>query len=235
MKILGMDSSSRCRSVALCEAGDGTDGAFKVLASVGAASMRGGRFASLIDEVLSEAGCAVDEVDELALGVGPGSAAGIRSTLAFALGWEAASRARMTAFSSMWGLAAQARLQAIQGEVTGAVAGPARQLYVSRFRIESHSILQLEPLEQIGRLDLRGRVRARDHWIGPDVGLWFDQSDPSIPEKIPVRRTDLLPSGTSVAFLRHIECVEAEVKPEPIALGMARFAKAPPPRNIPDP
>ena len=70
LKILGMDSSSRCRSVALCEAGDGTDGAFKVLASVGAASMRGGRFASLIDEVLSEAGCAVDEVDELALGVG---------------------------------------------------------------------------------------------------------------------------------------------------------------------
>ena len=71
MKILALESSSQIRSVALCEGVTGGGQAFHILASIESVSERGGRFASLIDEVLSQANVNRSDVEEIAVGVGP--------------------------------------------------------------------------------------------------------------------------------------------------------------------
>src|SRR6185436_9921559 len=110
MKILALEFSSSERSVAV---------AADDLAR-GCAQERGGRathaFAS-IDSALQQAGVAREEIDCLAVGIGPGSYTGIRIAIAIAQGWQLARAVKLLGISSADCIAAQARERGIRGKV----------------------------------------------------------------------------------------------------------------------
>ena len=235
MKILAIDSSSQQRSVCLCEGSAGELDSVKVLAGAEAVSERGGRFASLVEEVLSVAGVVRQEVDALAVGVGPGSAAGIRSTLSFGLGWQMAQAIPLTGLSSVWALAVEARRSGVLGQIGVALPGPMGKVIHGGFQIEAQAVSETQPL-QMSRAPLDEALQGRvAQWVGPDLESAlspFSETDDS--RRSELRRVKLFPSGVALAELLVCECQEAVRSLEPEVLVMPKFVEAPAPRKIPD-
>ncbi len=188
MKILAIESSSAVRSVALCQADESRE--FRVLAQARDQSRRDGRFASLIEEALRTAGTPRTAVDRIAVGLGPGSLAGIRSALAFALGWRRAGGVAALGFSSLQCLAAQAARENRQGTMLclagtneetcyGAVYGvnaealvesrswgPLAGAELSALRRECDYLIELEPLAPIPDAVALGWLACRHPELG---------------------------------------------------------------------
>jgi tRNA threonylcarbamoyl adenosine modification protein YeaZ len=234
MKILAIESSSQIRSVAVCEGITGGTPAFHVLASIESVSERGGRFASLIDEVLSQVSVSRSEVGEIAVGVGPGSAAGIRSTLAFARGWEVARSIPLTGISSVWAIAAQSQTEGIDGDTVVVLRGPLGKFYHATFQISPSTIVERIPLALDDISNLPDRIGTGCRVVGPDLAPLLAQiSNSSEGERHDFKISKISPKAASVARLASHRVSGATVSAEPLSLAMPEFVKAPPPREIP--
>lgn len=82
MKILAIEWGAQTRSVAV---GDPSTGSF-----VQREGRREDQLGPMARQALSEAGWTVSQLDAVAVGIGPGSYTGIRSSIAFAQGWSLA-------------------------------------------------------------------------------------------------------------------------------------------------
>jgi tRNA threonylcarbamoyladenosine biosynthesis protein TsaB len=104
MKILAVEFSSPARNVAILQCGDGTSPA--LLARAAETSVR--RALGLVSEALETARCEREELDAIAVGLGPGSYTGIRGAIALAQGWQLGRGVQLLGISSVECLAAQA-------------------------------------------------------------------------------------------------------------------------------
>lgn len=100
MKILALEFSSPVRGVAV--RGGSKPGYAEE------ASGRETRPFSLIDAALREAGMTREEVECIAVGLGPGSNAGVRTAISIAQGWQLARGVKLVAVSSVEVVAARA-------------------------------------------------------------------------------------------------------------------------------
>ena len=231
MKILSLESSSPVRSVALCDyEGCGVT----VLKSAEAPSERGGRFASLVEEVLTVAGVNREEVDHLAVGVGPGSAAGIRSTLAFGLGWEVAMGVSLTGVSSHWATAMEASRQGRRGVVSVLSPGPIGKVYRSEFKLQDDGVEEIASLALVAADDESLCAALSMPSLLSHVELLKTRL-PSIPQAggdagiIPLNPTAV---GGAILVAKEVSAAFRDL--EPLTLVNAEFVKAPPPRVIPN-
>ena len=214
------------RSAALCrwqQAGN----RFEALAQASGASQRGGRLASLVREVLQEADEKPESVDRIVVGVGPGSTAGIRSTLAFAIGWSVALGTPAAGISSVWALASRAREKQLFGRVACLIRGGAGRIYRASFQISPQRIAQTRPLEQI-HPERIGSIANDCHCaVGPEA--------PEILSAFPaVFQARLLPTAGALGWLAH-ENYKHLIQPlEPLHLESPDFVKALFPRRIPE-
>ena len=128
MRILGIDTATwrasvglRIGNVVVCERSQRTDGSHAV-------SLLG-----LIDDVLQASGCAVDDLDAVAVSGGPGSFTGLRISLSVAKGLSYATGARLISVPTLEALARTvadrriaicALLDARKGEVYAACFEP---------------------------------------------------------------------------------------------------------------
>src|SRR5688500_6452412 len=93
MKVLSVETSGRHWGIAAVECEDGKAGVRAVSISPEPRQLSQ-RIMLTIDEVLSDAGCSLEDVEVLAVGLGPGSWTGLRiglttcKTLAQARGWQ---------------------------------------------------------------------------------------------------------------------------------------------------
>src|SRR5262245_46179032 len=106
MKILAIEFSSESRSVAVLDATN-------VLGQAAEVSSRSSQAFGLIERALEQAGLDREQIECLALGLGPGSYAGIRSAIALAQGWQMARAVRLLGLNSVDALAAQAQARGI--------------------------------------------------------------------------------------------------------------------------
>ena len=234
MKILAIDSSSKIRSVALCEGSRDDTSSFHVLASIQSASERGGRLASLVDDVLTQANVKRSEIDEIAVGVGPGSAAGIRSTLAFTCGWEVARGIPLTGISSVWAIATQCQAEGIKGEVSILLRGPLGKIYHAVFQISAEAIIEQRPLQVDAQSTLSDRLKPGGRVVGPDQAELLNQiSETNRASYEEYECFTVSPMATGVAHLAWQRVSGAIVPAEPLNLVTPEFVKAPPPREIP--
>ena len=223
------------RSAALCrwqQAGN----RFEALAQASGASLRGGRLASLVREVLQESDEKPESVDRIVVGVGPGSTAGIRSTLAFAIGWSVALGTPAAGISSVWALASRAREKQLFGRVACLIRGGAGRIYRASFQISPQRIAQTRPLERIHPDQLRSIADNCHHIVGPEA--------PEILSAFPsnkkrsafpaVFQASLLPTAGALGWLAH-ENYKHLIQPlEPLHLDSPHFVKALLPRRIPE-
>ena len=159
MKILAVEFSSECRSVALLQ--DGT--------VLGRAAETGGRrVIGLVEEALQQAGCEREEVETIAVGLGPGSYNGIRGAIAFAQGWQLGRGVNLLGVSSVECLAARAGMEKIFGPVNIVVDAQRNEFYLARFEIGPGARRQIEPLHLAAFFEIEQRNAAgrEDRWAG---------------------------------------------------------------------
>lgn len=215
MKTLALEFSSERRSVALLEGQDVR----------GRAEQVGGRNAhpfALIQSALQEAGWEREEVAVVAVGLGPGSYAGIRTALSIAQGWQAARSVRLLGISSVEALAHQAGRAGMTGLVHFLIDAQRQEFYFASYQLEAGSRRVAHPLRLATPAEVEPHLASGRVIVPPDLHARFLQGHV------------MLPGADAVGALAEGRTDFARGNQlEPIYLRPTSFLKAPPPRAIP--
>ena len=209
MTILALEFSSDRRSVALAR--DGI-----VLSE--AVEQTGGRATkafTLIETVLAEAKISREDIEVIAVGLGPGSYTGIRAAIAVAQGWQLARETKLLGIGSMEALAAQAQAENIFGRVNVVVDAQRGEFYLGEWEISADKRVEVCPLRIVTAAEMAVRTGARETFTGP------------MAEKV------LYPSAAMVARLAgdRADFVPGE-RLQPIYMRETTFVKAPAARQL---
>ncbi len=214
MKILAVEFSSDRRSVAVA------DDALVL----GTAAETGGRpthtFA-LIGTALAQAGWEREQIELIAVGLGPGSYTGIRAAIALAQGWQLGLDIRLTGLSSIECLAAQLGTMGATGQRTLIVDAQRNEFYRAVYEVGAGGGREVEPLCIVTRSAIEAGLAAGELVVGPDADRWFATARALNPDAAALAR---------LAANRN-EFLSGE-KLEPIYLRETSFVKAPPPRIV---
>ena len=177
---------------------------------------------SLIETALDAAGLERENIDCLAVGLGPGSYTGIRSAIALAQGWQLARGTKILGISSVESLAAQARVEKTYGRVNVVIDAQRNEFYLVRYELSAAGCREVTPLRLAGREEILALARAGETVLGPEVTSEWSAGRQLFPDAAMVgqlawQRKDFVPGE----------------RLEPIYLRETRFVRAPPPRIIP--
>jgi len=216
MKILALEFSSAQRSVAALNSAGGTRSSFEVVETG-----QMGLFA-MIQQALRETRLEREQIECIAIGLGPGSYTGIRAAIAIAQGWVLGSQVRLLGIGSDQALAEQARAQGIMGRVNVAIDAQRNEFCLETFEITAAGCRPVEPLHLTGGDEIRSRLQKGEIVVGPEMTSSF-----------PGGRL-LFPSAEMIAALaeRRTDYVPGE-ELSPIYLRQTSFVKAPPARPLP--
>jgi tRNA threonylcarbamoyl adenosine modification protein YeaZ len=235
MKILALEFSSAQRSVAIVQAVAGRAHAAPSVSEVVETGGRETKAIGMIEAALRDAQLEREQIDCIAVGLGPGSYAGIRAGIAFAQGWQLARDVKLLGISSVECIAEQARLDGLMGTVYVVIDAQRNEFYLGQYTIDEKGWTELRPLRLTTFAEVQGiervtnpaptgmsALRAGQALIGPEVTKWFAAgriifSRAAVLGQIALRRNDFV----------------AGEKLEPIYLRETNFVKAPPPRIIP--
>ncbi len=180
---------------------------------------------SMVGEALQQAGLEREQIECLAVGIGPGSYTGIRAAISLAQGWQLASRQggiKLLGISSAECLAAQAQAEGLSGRVSVVIDAQRGELYFAGYELGTDRCRETGPLRLVTWAEARERERAGGVFIGPEVTRWFPSGRIVLPRaatlgRLAARRNDFV----------------AGERLEPIYLRETNFVKAPRPRQIP--
>jgi len=217
MTILALEFSSLQRSVAVVRRGAG-DASF-VASEVVETGAGGTRAFGMIEDALREAGLEREQIEVLAIGLGPGSYTGIRVALSVAQGWQLASPDRgvkLLGISSAECVAAQAQAEKISGRVNVVIDAQRNEFYLASYEISAAGRKEIEPLRILTRAEVESRAGANEKLIGPEVTRWFPNGRMVFPRaamlgQLAMNRNDFAPGNQL----------------EPIYLRETNFVKAP--------
>lgn len=177
---------------------------------------------ALIEQALIAAGVEREQIDCIALGLGPGSYTGIRAAIAMAQGWNLGRKVRLVGLSSMEGLAEQAQAAGTRGSASFVVDAQRGEIYWTKYCLGPVERMILQPLRLATWEELDAAREEGESIFGPDP-------------KLSERGVQLLiPSARILARQARESGLElAPEQLEPIYLRPTSFVKAPPPRVIP--
>jgi tRNA threonylcarbamoyl adenosine modification protein YeaZ len=212
MKILALEFSSEQRSAAVLDT--------EMAERSGAASESGGRTTrafQLIDESLRQANLEREQIDCLAIGLGPGSYTGIRIAISVAQGWQLARDVRLLGVSSIECLAAQARMEGLRGRIHFAMDAQRHEFYVATYELSESAPRVIDALRLVAKGEIEKRLACGEVVAGPEVERTIPGSRALFPTatvlaRLAATRTDFI-SGSQL---------------EPIYLRETNFVKAPP-------
>ena len=214
MKILTVEFSSEQRSVAIVDSVRDVSSQLR-----GSALEKGGRNAhafALIELALQEAKSEREEIECIAIGLGPGSYTGIRAAIALAQGWQLAREIKLVGICSVECLAAQAFANGIRGRANFIVDAQRNEFYLATYEINENGFNEIELLHLATFSEIENRVAAKQFVCGPGAKQLFSAAQ------------DLYPDA---AILGQLACKKREFlsgeKLEPIYLREASFVKAP--------
>jgi tRNA threonylcarbamoyl adenosine modification protein YeaZ len=215
MKILALEFSSSQRSVAILDSAERLSEVVETGAGANAPLV-------MIEEALRQATLEREQVECVAIGLGPGSYTGIRSAIALAQGWQLARHVKLLGITSAECVAAQAQSDGVIGKVGVIVDAQREEFYLATYELRQNGYKALEPLRIVTREELQRGATSGNVFIGPEVTRWFASGKITFPRaatlgKLALNRTDFI----------------AGEKLEPIYLRETKFVKAPPPRAIP--
>lgn len=213
MTILALEFSSSQRSVAVL----GKGGLAEAIETGG----HGTNAFRLIEKALAEGGWEREQIETIAVGLGPGSYTGIRVALSIAQGWQLARGVKLLGISSAECLAARARAENIVGRVNVVIDAQRNEFYRAAYEISPAGWREIEPLQIAALTAISPGAAAKEVWIGPEVTRWFPEG------KI------LFPTAASLGRLAEGRSdFSSGDKLTPIYLREANFIKAPPPNPV---
>ena len=211
MKILALEFSSNERSVAIVE--DQNPPA--VLVATSESLGRTTHALTMIEQMLSAIGLKREEIEGIAVGLGPGSYTGIRSAIALAQGWHLARGVKLQGISSVDCLAAQAQAEVWLGKVLLVIDAQRNELYGAIYETDETGWRCLAPLRLMTPAEAQSLAQSMTLVAGPEVNRWFPSGRPLVPSAsqlglLAVRRTDYLqPDKLEPIYLRPISFVKA--------------------------
>jgi len=170
----------------------------------------------MIEAVLHKAKLEREQIEILAVGLGPGSYTGIRVALAMAQGWQLARGTKLHGASSMDCLAAQAQAEQIFGRVNVVVDAQRNEFYLATYEISADGWNAVGSLRIVTLKDVQLRAKGREILIGPEVTRWFSGGQTIFPLAATLTRFTIQQDGFG-----------AGERLEPIYLRKANFVKAP--------
>lgn len=217
MKILALEFSTDRRSTAIVESNSGN-----ILGSAFEIGGRSTKAIFLVEEVLRQASLEREQIDVIAVGIGPGSYTGIRAAVALVQGWQLAANIKTIGISSAECLAKQAQSAGKLGKVNIIIDAQRNEFYLSGYSISASNLSEIEPLRIVTRTEVENRFNSGEFIVGSEANRYFGSSENIYPDaatlgKIAGERTDFVPAE----------------KLEPIYLRETSFVKAPAPRIIP--
>jgi universal bacterial protein YeaZ len=223
MKILALEFSSPQRSVAIVQAPESAGA--HTAPSVSEVIETGGRATkaiSMIEDALRDGHVEREQIDCVAVGLGPGSYAGIRAGIAFAQGWQLARNVKLLGVSSVECISEQAFADGLRGEISVVIDAQRNEFYLARHTLNQHGWTETQALRLTTLAEVQQIERTGQTVIGPEVTKWFPGGRIMFPRaavlgQIALRRKDFVPGE----------------KLEPIYLRETAFVKAAPPRIIP--
>jgi tRNA threonylcarbamoyl adenosine modification protein YeaZ len=220
MKILAIEFSSPQKSVAVVQE---ETRAGLVLSEVIETGARTSNALGMIEEALRQAQLEREQIECVAVGLGPGSYNGIRGAIALAQGWQLAREIKLLGLSSVECVAAQAQAEGLTGRVSVVIDAQRGEFYLGSYDIEVRGAIEVQPLRLARREEVQARQNAGESLIGPEVPKWFAGSRTIFPRaatlrQLALKRNDFLPGE----------------KLEPIYLRETKFVKAPPARRVAD-
>ena len=170
MTILALEFSSPQRSVAVLR----TDGPVAAAEAVETGG-RGTNAFRMIEEVLARGEDEREQIDVLAVGLGPGSYTGIRAAISLAQGWQLARGVKLLGVSSAEVIAAQARAEKILGRVNVVIDAQRNEFYLATYEIADGGWRETGPLKIVPAAEVQSRAGAGAGGIlaGPEVTRWF--------------------------------------------------------------
>lgn len=219
MKLLALEFSSAQRSVAVLDATHGSPLIASEIVQTGAGAMR---TLSMVDAALREAKLEREQIECLAVGLGPGSYTGIRAGISLSQGWQLALNVKLLGVSSADAIAAQAQADGFAGNATVIIDAQRDEIYLAEYEISSNGWRIVTPLRLAALAEAQGLEKAGATLIGPEITRWFPAGKTAFPQatavgRLALTRTDFIPGE----------------KLEPIYLREAKFVKAPPSRALP--
>lgn len=163
MTILALEFSSERRSVALAR--DGI-----VLSE--AVEQTGGRATNalgLIESALATAGLSRDEIEVIAVGLGPGSYTGIRAAIAVAQGWQLARGVKLLGISSVEAIAAQAQVKNILGTVNVVIDAQRGEFYLATWEVAGTALREISPLKIASQAEIEALRTGSGICVGPEA------------------------------------------------------------------
>ena len=162
MTILAIEFSSDQRSVAVFDGGR----------VCGAASEIGGRSVKalgLVESALRAAKLEREQIECIAVGLGPGSYTGIRAAIALAQGWELALPVKLLGVSSADCLAAQAQAAGWFGRVNIVMDAQRQEFYLASYDVAATGCSLAEPFHLLTDDEEKVRRQRGEIFVGPDV------------------------------------------------------------------
>jgi tRNA threonylcarbamoyladenosine biosynthesis protein TsaB len=216
MKILALEFSSARRSVAVLNGAGAKP--FEVTDLSPGREMRP---FDLIESALRAAGLEREEIKCIAVGIGPGSYAGIRVAISLAQGWQLATGVKLLGVSSVAAIAKGAVSEVSLGKFTVIVDAQRGEFYAAGYEVRDGlarevSALRIASPEEIQRLEAAGECL-----VGPEATRWF------------VHVKNIFPTASLIAELAagRSDFISGE-RLEPIYLRETAFVKSPPAREI---
>jgi len=181
---------------------------------------RGTNAFRMIEQTLSEAKIEREQIDVLAVGLGPGSYTGIRAAISLAQGWQLARVVKLLGVSSAEAIAAQAIVEKILGRVNVVIDAQRNEFYLATYEVAPDGWREISPLIILSRAAIQSRAEAGEILAGPEVTKWFPSGRTFFPRaaalaELAARRSDFVPGE----------------KLEPVYLRETNFVKAPPARG----
>jgi tRNA threonylcarbamoyl adenosine modification protein YeaZ len=217
MKILALEFSSPERSVAIVQ----RSVAGLVRAEVVERGGRETRALGMIEEALRLAQLEREQIECIAVGLGPGSYNGIRAAIALAQGWQLAREIKLLGISSVECLACQAQAEGLTGRVSLVIDAQRREFYLATYEIGPGDWSQIAPLRLASLAEVQALEQAGGGLAGPQVTKWFPGGRELVPRaaalgQLALARQDFVPG----------------YKLEPIYLRETAFVKATPPTVV---
>lgn len=218
MKILTLEFSSAQRSVAAVYAASQGRRTFQVVELAPRHSMQP---LGMVEQALKQAGIEREQIECIAVGLGPGSYTGIRIAIALAQGWQLARDVKLLGISSVEAIAAQAAADGMAGPISVIVDAQRGEFYEAGYEINAGQNRPTSALHIVSRDTVLQKARAGVQLIGTEVRRHFPDGLEVYPQavtlgRLALSRTDFVPGD----------------KLEPIYLRETSFVKAAQPRVV---
>jgi tRNA threonylcarbamoyladenosine biosynthesis protein TsaB len=203
MIVLALEFSSDRRSVALARSGT-------VLAeAVEQTADRTTHVFRLVEQVLAEAKSSREEIEAVAVGLGPGSYTGIRAAIAVAQGWQLARGVKLPGISSVEAMAAQAQAEKIFGRIHFAVDAQRGEFYLAAWEISEAECREILPLQIVPAAEIAAKKAAGEICLGPEQERKFFPTAAALARLAAGGRDFVAGGGLTPIYLRETAFVKA--------------------------